>query len=54
MPRMDGIAAAREIKPGTQRSEVIRLSEYAYGYHADAMQKAASLRPPSGRPIEIL
>jgi DNA-binding NarL/FixJ family response regulator len=43
MPRMDGIAAAREIKRKYPDVKVIGLSEYAYGYHADAMEKAGAV-----------
>jgi len=43
MPRMDGIAAAREIKAKYPHVKIIGLSEYAYGYHADAMEKAGAL-----------
>jgi DNA-binding NarL/FixJ family response regulator len=43
MPRMDGIAAAREIKAKFPHVQIIGLSEYAYGYHADAMQKAGAV-----------
>lgn len=43
MPRMDGIAATREIKGRYPEVQIIGLSEYAYGYHADAMLKAGAL-----------
>ena len=43
MPRMDGIAAAREIKARYPHVRIIGLSEYAYGYHVDAMEKAGAL-----------
>jgi DNA-binding NarL/FixJ family response regulator len=43
MPGMDGIAAAREIKDKYPETLIIGLSEYAYGYHADAMLKAGAL-----------
>ena len=43
MPRMDGIAAAREIRGKYLRVKVIGLSEYAYGYCAEAMEKAGAL-----------
>jgi DNA-binding NarL/FixJ family response regulator len=43
MPRMDGIAACREVKDKYPDVQVIGLSEYAYGYHADAMLKAGAL-----------
>ena len=42
MPRMDGIAAAREITRTFPHVKIIGLSEYAYGYHADAMEKAGA------------
>jgi DNA-binding NarL/FixJ family response regulator len=43
MPRMDGIAACREVKDKYPEVQIIGLSEYAYGYHADAMLKAGAL-----------
>jgi DNA-binding NarL/FixJ family response regulator len=43
MPRMDGIAAAREIRAKYPHVKIIGLSEYAYGYHVDAMEKAGAL-----------
>jgi DNA-binding NarL/FixJ family response regulator len=43
MPRMDGIAAAREIKHRYPHVRIIGLSEYAHGYHADAMEKAGAI-----------
>jgi DNA-binding NarL/FixJ family response regulator len=43
MPKMDGITAAREIKARYPEVQIIALSEYAYGYHADAMLKAGAL-----------
>jgi DNA-binding NarL/FixJ family response regulator len=43
MPRMDGIAAAREIKAKYPQVKVIGLSEYAYGYYVDAMEKAGAV-----------
>lgn len=42
MPRMDGIAAAREISHKFSHVKIIGLTEYAYGYHADAMEKAGA------------
>jgi len=42
MPRMDGITATREIKDKYPHVHIIGLSEYAYGYHADAMLKAGA------------
>src|SRR5687768_12802228 len=43
MPRMDGVAATREIKLRYPQVKVIGLTEYAYGYHADALEKAGAL-----------
>ncbi len=43
MPRMDGITAAREIRAKYPHVKVIALSEYAYGYHAHAMEKAGAV-----------
>ena len=43
MPRMDGIAAAREIKDKYPEVQIIGLSEVGHGYHADAMLKAGAL-----------
>ena len=43
MPRMDGIAAAREIRAKYPHVRIIGLSEYAYGYHADTMEKAGAV-----------
>lgn len=43
MPALDGIAAAREIKLRYPDVKIIGLSEYAYGYNADAMEKAGAL-----------
>jgi DNA-binding NarL/FixJ family response regulator len=43
MPKMDGITAAREIKTRYPEVQIIALSEFAYGYHADAMLKAGAL-----------
>lgn len=43
MPKMDGITASREIKARYPEVQIIALSEYAYGYHADAMLKAGAL-----------
>ena len=43
MPRMDGIAAAREIKEKYPGIQIIGLSEHAHGYHVDAMLKAGAL-----------
>lgn len=43
MPKMDGIAATREIKSKYPEVQIIGLSEYAYGYHADAMLRAGAL-----------
>jgi DNA-binding NarL/FixJ family response regulator len=43
MPRMDGIAATREIKRKYPEVQILGLSEYAYGYHLDAMEKAGAV-----------
>jgi DNA-binding NarL/FixJ family response regulator len=43
MPGLDGIAAAREIKDKYPRVKIIGLSEYAYGYNTDAMEKAGAV-----------
>jgi DNA-binding NarL/FixJ family response regulator len=43
MPRMDGIAASREITRKFPHVRIIGLSEYADGYHADAMEKAGAV-----------
>lgn len=43
LPRMDGIAATREIKDKYPEVQIIGLSEYAHGYHADAMLKAGAI-----------
>jgi len=43
MPGLDGIAAAREIKDKYPRVKIICLSEYAYGYNTDAMEKAGAV-----------
>ncbi len=43
MPKMDGITAAREIKSKYPEVQIIALTEFAYGYHADAMLKAGAL-----------
>ena len=43
MPRMDGIAATREINQRYPQVKVIGLTEHADGYHADALKKAGAL-----------
>ena len=43
MPGLDGIAAAREIRFKYPHVKIIGLSEYAYGYNTDAMEKARAL-----------
>jgi len=43
MPGLDGIAAAREIKAKYPHVKIIGLSEYAYGYNTDAMEKAGAV-----------
>jgi DNA-binding NarL/FixJ family response regulator len=42
MPGLDGIAAAREITIKYPDVKIIGLSEYAYGYNTDAMEKAGA------------
>jgi DNA-binding NarL/FixJ family response regulator len=42
MPGLDGIAAAREIRFKNPHVKIIGLSEYAYGYNTDAMEKAGA------------
>ena len=43
MPGLDGIAAAREIGFRYPHVKIIGLSEYAYGYNTDAMEKAGAV-----------
>ena len=43
MPKMDGIAATREIKQKYPQVQIIGLSEYGNGYNADAMLKAGAV-----------
>jgi DNA-binding NarL/FixJ family response regulator len=43
MPGLDGIAAAREIRVKHPHVKIIGLSEYAYGYNTDAMEKAGAV-----------
>ena len=43
MPKLDGIAAAREIKFKHPDVHILGLSEFAYGYHTDAMLRAGAL-----------
>src|SRR6476619_1211066 len=43
MPGLDGIAAAREIGVKYPHVKIIGLSEYAYGYNTDAMEKAGAV-----------
>ncbi len=43
MPALDGIAAAREIKFRYPNVKIIGLSEYAYSYNTDAMEKAGAV-----------
>lgn len=43
MPALDGIAAAREIKVKCPQVKIIGLSEYAYGYNTDAMERAGAV-----------
>lgn len=42
MPALDGITAAREIRLKYPHVKIIGLSEYAYGYNADAMERAGA------------
>ncbi len=42
MPALDGIAAAREIRLKYPHVKIIGLSEYAYGYNVDAMERAGA------------
>jgi len=42
MPRMDGVAATREIRLRHPQVKVIGLTEYAHDYHADALRKAGA------------
>ena len=43
LPGLDGIAAAREIRDRYPHVKIIGLSEYAYGYNTDAMEKAGAV-----------
>jgi DNA-binding NarL/FixJ family response regulator len=43
MPKMDGVTAAREIRAKYPHVKIIGLSEYAYGYYVDAMEKAGAV-----------
>ena len=43
MPGLDGIAAAGEIRVKYPHVKIIGLSEYAYGYNTDAMEKAGAV-----------
>ena len=43
MPQMDGVTASREIKSKYPEVQILGLSEYAYGYYADAMLRAGAL-----------
>ena len=43
MPALDGIAAAREITFRYPNVKIIGLSEYAYSYNTDAMEKAGAV-----------
>src|SRR6476619_2791226 len=42
MPGLDGIAAAREIRFKYPEVKIIGLSEFAYGYNTDEMEKAGA------------
>ena len=44
MPRMDGVAAAREIKSRYPHVKMIGLSEMAQGFEIGAMERAGALR----------
>jgi DNA-binding NarL/FixJ family response regulator len=43
MPGLDGIAAGRQIRDKYPHVKIIGLSEYAYGYNTDAMEKAGAV-----------
>lgn len=43
MPKMDGIAASREIRQKYPQVQIIGLSEYGNGYNEDAMLRAGAL-----------
>ena len=43
MPKVDGITAAREIKNRYPKVEILALTEYGHGYHAEAMLRAGAL-----------
>jgi DNA-binding NarL/FixJ family response regulator len=43
LPRLDGIAATREIKVRCPHTLVIGLTAYAKGYYIDAMKKAGGV-----------
>jgi DNA-binding NarL/FixJ family response regulator len=43
MPRMDGVAATREITLRYPQVKVVGLTEHAQGYNADALQRAGAL-----------
>jgi DNA-binding NarL/FixJ family response regulator len=43
MPALDGIAAAREIREKYPHVKIIGLSEYAYDYNTDAMERAGAV-----------
>lgn len=43
MPGLDGIAAARDIRVKYPDVKIIGLSEYAYGYNTDAMERAGAV-----------
>jgi DNA-binding NarL/FixJ family response regulator len=44
MPRMDGVAAAREIKSRYPHVKMIGLSEMAQGFEINAMERAGALQ----------
>ena len=43
MPKMDGVAATREIKNKYPQVHILALTEFGYGQHADAMLRAGAL-----------
>ena len=43
MPKMDGVAATREIKVRYPEVKVIGLTEYADGYNGDALKRAGAI-----------
>ena len=43
MPKMDGITATREIKNRYPEVQILALTEYGHGFHAEAMLRAGAL-----------